>query len=56
MASKEMFIMKRNLFPTGGSMAVRLPVEFVDALGLKEGQEVSVCLMEGRKGKFIAVY
>ena len=46
----------RALFESGGSLAVRVPIEVITALGLETGSEVKISLMEGRHGKFIAIW
>jgi len=39
--------MRRKIVQTGSSLAVTLPVEVVEAFGLKKGQEVDVAVHPG---------
>ena len=39
--------MKRKIVQTGGSLAVTLPAEVVEAFGLKKGQDVDVAVHPG---------
>ena len=39
--------MKRKLVRTGGSLAVTLPAEVIDAFGLEKGQEVELSIHPG---------
>ena len=40
--------MQRKIFKTGNSLAVSLPREILDALGLSDGAEVLVTLKDGK--------
>ncbi len=54
--SKEVY--KKNLYDTGGSLAVVIPKNFLDELELELGKETEVmmCIDEGKWGKFLAVW
>jgi len=46
---------KQKIIRTGNSLAVTIPAEFVESVGIKAGDEVKVAL-EPNKGRIICIF
>ncbi len=56
MAKEETIVFQKKIYVTGGSHALTVPLELINFLELKEGDEINLAAYTGKRGKYISLW